>query len=137
MRFHCRVHTGEEERGLPPCCPGEGPAGALAATVALACHGSLALGHLLKDVQSIRWHIRKQKAISAMGLLLVAALIASSRLSASQTDFYSLPGNFFSFFFLTTATFMLGIIYRIGWKDIDHHFIRFPGSESSSLFVFT
>lgn len=122
-------------RNITACLPAAQGKGAPAAMVALAHCGSLAPGHFLKVVQSIRWHIREQKAISAAGLLLLAALIASSRLSASQTDLYSLPGNFFLILFLTTAIFMLGIICRIGWKDIDHHFIKIPGSEFSSLFV--
>lgn len=46
------------------------------------------------------------------------------------------PREFFYFLFLTTAIFSLGIICRIGWKGIDHHFVKFPGFESSSLFVF-
>lgn len=46
-----------------------------------------------------------QRAISATGLLLVAALIASSRLSGSQTDFYSLPGKFFKLFFFNHSNF--------------------------------
>lgn len=126
----------EQECCLPPCCPGEGPPGALAVMVVLTHRSILALGHLLKDVQSIRWHIREQKAISAMGLLLVAAVIASSGLSASQTDFYSQLELLLVFFFHNAAIFMLGIICRIGCKDIDYHSIKFPRSESSCLFVF-
>lgn len=41
------------------------------------------------------------------------------------------------FFFLTTAIFMQGIICRTVWKDLDCHFLKFPVSESSSLFDFT
>lgn len=95
----CGVHAGEEGCCLSPCCPTEGPMGALTATVMLSRCGNLAAGRLLKAIQSIRWHIREQKAISATGLLLLAVLITSSRLSAAQTDFYSLPGNFKFFFF--------------------------------------
>lgn len=89
----------EGECCLPPCCPGEVPTGALAVMVVLTHCSILALGHWLKAIQSIRWYIREQKAISATGLLLVAALIASSRLSASQTDFYSQLGWLLFFFF--------------------------------------
>lgn len=49
----------------------------LPAMLVLTHSSNLALGHLLKAIQSLRWHIREQKAISAMGLLLVAALIAN------------------------------------------------------------
>jgi len=84
MRFRCRMRTGEEEHGLLPAAQGKDPRVLSLVTVVLAHCGSLALGHLLKAVQSIRWHIREQKAISAAGLLLLKVLVASSGLSVSQ-----------------------------------------------------
>lgn len=110
-----RVRVGEEKSCLSPCCPTEGPTGALTATVTLSCRGNLPVGRLLKAIQSIRWHIREQKAISATGLLLLAVLITSSRLSASQTDFYSLSQRIFLnfFFFLATQTLCSA---SFGWK---------------------
>lgn len=134
MRFRCRVHAGEKDHGLPPRCPGEGPKGALAAMVALARCSNPALGHLLKAVQSIRWHIREQ--FQPRGCFWQQRSLRVQGCQAPKLTFTLSQGNFLNFFFLTTAIFMLGIVCRFGWKDTDHHFIKFPGSESLSLFVF-
>lgn len=125
----------EEECCLLPCCPREGPAGALSVIVLLTHRSILALGPLERHPEHQMAHQRAESNFSHR--------IASGSSTHCQFKVVSLPNwLLFSaravvvFFFLNTAIFMLGITCRIGWKDIDYHSIKFPRSDSSCLFVF-